>query len=89
MAGKVVAYTGDTAWTEHLPALARDADLFICESYHYDKPVRFHLNYCDIDAHRRELGPRRILLTHFSREMLLHAGDVPEECAHDGMKIVI
>jgi ribonuclease BN (tRNA processing enzyme) len=86
---KVIAYTGDSAWTEHMPALAQDADLFICESYHYAKPVRFHLNYPEIQQHRAELRPKRILLTHFSREMLLHTANVAEECAHDGMVIAI
>lgn len=86
---KVIAYTGDSAWTDDMPALAQDADLFICESYHYEKPVRFHLNYCDIEEHRDKLRPRRILLTHFSREMLLHTEQVPETCAHDGMVIAL
>lgn len=86
---KVISYTGDTAWTEHMPALAHDADLFICESYHYDKPVRFHFNYRDLNTHREKLHPRRILLTHFSREMLLNMSKVPEECAQDGMVVAI
>jgi ribonuclease BN (tRNA processing enzyme) len=86
---KVVSYTGDSAWTDDMPALAQDADLFICESYHFDKPVRFHLNYRDIAKHRSELHPKRILLTHFSREMLRHEQDVREECAHDGLVFAV
>ena len=42
---KVVSYTGDSAWTEHMPALAKDADLFIAECYFFQKAVPFHLNY--------------------------------------------
>jgi ribonuclease BN (tRNA processing enzyme) len=89
VAGTVISYTGDTAWTEHLPAVARDADLFICESYHYTKPVRFHLNYCDIGQYRDQLRPKRMILTHFSREMLAVADQVAEECAHDGLVVTI
>ena len=38
-------------------------------------------------AHRANSGARRIILTHMSREMLAHAGEVPEECIHDGMVV--
>ena len=55
VAGKIIAYTGDSEWTEHMPTLARGADLLIAECYFYSKPVRFHLNYPDIQAHREEI----------------------------------
>ncbi len=45
LAGKTIAYTGDTAWTDDLPALAVGADLLIAEAYYYDKPVLYHLSY--------------------------------------------
>jgi ribonuclease BN (tRNA processing enzyme) len=87
--GKVVAYTGDSAWTEHMPALAKDADLLICESYFYDTPIRFHMNHVDILEHRRKLAPRRMILTHFSPEMIEHIDDASEQCAYDGLTIDI
>jgi ribonuclease BN (tRNA processing enzyme) len=87
VAGKVIAYTGDSEWTEHMPILARGADLLIAECYFYAKPVRFHLNYPDIQAHREEMAAKRLVLTHLGREMLLHKDDVPEQCAHDGLRI--
>lgn len=87
VAGKTIAYTGDSAWTKHMPALGRDADLLICECYFYEKPVRFHLNYPDVREHWDDFGAKRIILTHMSREMLPHAGDIPEETAHDGMVV--
>jgi len=86
---KVIAYTGDSGWTEHMPAVARDADLFICECYYRDKPVRFHLNYRDIEQHRNELRAKRLVLTHLSRDMLLHLDDIPEQCAQDGLTLTI
>jgi ribonuclease BN (tRNA processing enzyme) len=88
-AGKVVSYTGDSAWTEHMPALARDADVFIAECYFYQKAVRFHLNYPDLKAHWSELRAKRIVLTHMGPEMLAQADLVPEECAYDGMVVSI
>jgi ribonuclease BN (tRNA processing enzyme) len=34
VADRVIAYTGDSEWTEHMPALADGADLFTAESYY-------------------------------------------------------
>jgi ribonuclease BN (tRNA processing enzyme) len=87
--GKVIAYTGDTEWTDDVARAARGADLLIAESYFYDRPVRWHLNYPDIVAHARGAGARRLILTHMSREMLARAADVPEECAWDGMVVTL
>ncbi len=85
VAGKVVSYTGDSAWTKYMPKVAEDADLFICECYFYAKPIRFHMNYPDIKKHWRELRAKRTILTHFSREMMLHKDAIPEETAYDGL----
>jgi phosphoribosyl 1,2-cyclic phosphodiesterase len=35
------------------------------------------------------VGARRVILTHMSREMLAHAGAVPEECAYDGLVVTV
>jgi len=87
--GKVVAYTGDTEWTDDVALVARGADLLIAECYYYEKPIKWHLNYPAIAAHRADFGARRVILTHMSREMLAHTGDVPEECAHDGLVVTL
>ncbi len=84
---KVIAYTGDTAWTEHLPALAEGSDLMIAECYGYSKAIPFHLNYGVISEWRDELRTRRLVLTHMGPEMLENAAGQPIECAHDGMVI--
>jgi ribonuclease BN (tRNA processing enzyme) len=89
VAGKAIAYTGDTEWTDDVARVARGADLLIAECYFYDKPVRWHLNYPDIAAHVAGLGARRVILTHMSRNMLAHTGDVAEECAHDGLVVTL
>jgi ribonuclease BN (tRNA processing enzyme) len=89
VADKVIAYTGDSEWTQQIPVLADGADLFIAECYFFKKPVRFHLNYPDITMHRQEIRAKRMVLTHLSREMLANLASVPEECAHDGLVIQI
>jgi hypothetical protein len=83
--GKTISYTGDSEWTDELAHVGRDADLLIAECYYFQKSVKWHLNYSDVAAHRADFGARRMILTHMSREMLAHAKDIPEECAHDGL----
>ena len=84
---KTVAYSGDTEWTAALPEVARDADLFVCEAYGFDKAVKFHLDYTTLMAHRDELACKQLVLTHMSPEMLHRASDVNARCAHDGLTI--
>jgi len=84
---KIIAYTGDSAWNEHIPELARGADLFISECYFYEKRVPFHMNYPDLVEHRVELEVKRMVLTHLGPEMLRHKDEIPEECAYDGLVI--
>jgi len=87
VAGKVIAYTGDSEWTQHMPALAEGADLCIAECYYFRKPVRFHLNYPDIVRHKSQIRAKRLILTHLGPEMLANLEDVAEECAHDGLVV--
>jgi ribonuclease BN (tRNA processing enzyme) len=87
VAGKTVAYTGDTAWTPVLAAAAAGADLLIAEAYQVSKPMPFHLRHADLVAHRAELTCRRIVLTHPSADVLGHAGELDFELAHDGLQI--
>ena len=87
--GKVICYTGDGEFGEEMALAARGADLLVSECYFYAKPVRWHLNYPEVVAHKEEFGAKRIILTHMSREMLAHADEVPEECAYDGMVVEI
>jgi ribonuclease BN (tRNA processing enzyme) len=85
--GKIIAYTGDTAWTDDLTAAAADADLLIAEAYYYDTPVPFHLRHADLAGHRRELTSRRTVLTHLSADMLTRPAQPGFETAHDGLVI--
>ncbi len=86
--GRIVCYSGDTAWTDRLVAAASGADLFICESYFYDKQVPFHLDYATFMQHRSEFDCKRIVLTHMGSDMLSHLRDLRLEAAHDGFEVV-
>jgi ribonuclease BN (tRNA processing enzyme) len=68
--GKVIAFTGDTGWTESLCAVAQGADLLISECFQYDVTLPIHLDYKTIDANYERLGAKRVLLTHMGEAML-------------------
>ncbi len=81
---KIVAYSGDTQWTDALLKAANGADLFVAEAYFFEKQIRFHLDFRTLESHRMQLGCRRLVLTHMSEDMLRRRKDVAIECAHDG-----
>jgi ribonuclease BN (tRNA processing enzyme) len=87
--GRIVAYTGDTEWTDDVARIATGADLLIAECYFYGKAIPGHLTYPAIAERVRAAGAKRVILTHMSAEMLARRSDVPEECASDGMVITL
>ena len=87
LGGKVIAYTGDTAWTPAIAEAAAGADLFIAEAYYWDKPVPHHLRHADLVSHANELTARRTVLTHMSADMLRHRERACHETAHDGLVV--
>ncbi len=87
VAGRTIAYTGDTEWTDDVARIAAGADLLIAECYFFGKSIKGHLTYPAIVDRVRRAGAKRMILTHMSVEMLAHRDDVPEACAADGMVI--
>jgi ribonuclease BN (tRNA processing enzyme) len=87
--GRMIAFSGDTEWTEALIPLGRDADLFICEAYTREKPTKLHLALAQLEARLPEIRPKRLVLTHMSEEMLARRHEVPFQTAEDGMVIEI
>jgi ribonuclease BN (tRNA processing enzyme) len=87
--GKVVAYSGDTAWSEELPEACRRADLFICECSEYRSADGGHIDYQTLLEHLGELDCRRIILTHLGETMLGRCGSLELECASDGAFLIL
>ena len=87
--GKVVAYSGDTEWTDALIPAAHGADLFVCECNFLEKGAGYHLDYRTLMDHRMELGCRRLVLTHMGDEMLRKVGSLDVEGAEDGKSFVL
>jgi len=83
---RVVAYSGDTEWCDELAEAGRDADLFICEAYFYDKPIKFHLDLKTLESHLPAFRPKRLVLTHMGPDMLGREG-LGYELAADGKSI--
>jgi ribonuclease BN (tRNA processing enzyme) len=77
----VIAYTGDTEWTDNLIELGRDADLPIAESYYYDRLIPFHLSYRTLLERLPTIAPKRLVLTHMSDDMLRRSVDINHERA--------
>jgi len=85
--GKVIAYSGDTEWTDALLSAADNADLFICEAYFFEKQMKFHLDYATLIAHREQLTCKRLVVTHMNADMLAHVAGLGVEAADDGKLI--
>ena len=83
--GRVVAYSGDTEWTDNLIATGRDADLFLCEAYVRERRVKNHLDLRTLETYLPEINPKKLILTHLSDELLLHRHDLGHLVADDGM----
>lgn len=86
---RTIVYSGDTAWTDTLVEAVKGASLLVCESYFFDKKVRYHLDYTTLKAHRHRLECARIILTHMSGDMLRRCYDAEFECADDSMVVVV
>lgn len=67
---KVLAFSGDTAWTESLIDVSAGADLFLCECHTFEPNDIYHLDWQTLKAKQFLLRARRILLTHMSQPML-------------------
>jgi len=83
--GKVIAFSGDSEWTNTLIDIGYEADLFICEAYTRDKPIATHMALSSLERHLGQIRPKRLILTHMSDDMLARRAEVPFETAEDGM----
>jgi ribonuclease BN (tRNA processing enzyme) len=84
----VLAYSGDSAPSDSLVELARDADLFVCEATlaraEDDGDPRGHLSDDEAVAAFEAGGAKRLLVTHRPAELALPEG---LEQARDGLEL--
>jgi ribonuclease BN (tRNA processing enzyme) len=87
--GRSVSYSGDTEWTDQLPLLAQDSDLFICECFSYDQPTPGHLDYVTLMREKGRFSTERLVLTHPGPQLLEWAGQLELELLEDGARLVL
>jgi ribonuclease BN (tRNA processing enzyme) len=87
-AAKALAYSGDSAPSEALAELARDADLFLCEATlaKEETDLRGHLTADEAVAAFRDSGARRLVVIHRPHELAL---DETLERAYDGWQTTV
>jgi ribonuclease BN (tRNA processing enzyme) len=66
----VLAYSGDTEWTDALIPIADGADLFIVECYEHARIVAGHNTWSVLKDRLPDLRARRIMITHMNPSML-------------------
>lgn len=89
---KVLAFSGDTRWTEALVDVADEADLLIAECHSCRPNGIHHLDWQTLNEHGDELRAKRILLTHMSQPMLDRLPELDHdrfEFATDGLVTVV
>lgn len=88
-AGRTLAFSGDTAWTDALIDAAAGADLFLCHVYSFAIPQTTMLSYAALRAQRHRLTCRRLVLTHIGAELEQRLAEVTEEVGADGQEILL
>jgi len=66
----VLAYSGDTEWTDALIPIADRADLFIIECCEYARLITGHISWSVLKTKLQTLRARRIMITHMNPSML-------------------
>jgi ribonuclease BN (tRNA processing enzyme) len=92
-AGKCLCYSADTAPSENVVALARDADLFLCEvtvGLGVERgPARGHLSAVEAAAMAQRARARRLALTHYGAGCLAIALEEAARTEYHGPCVVV
>jgi ribonuclease BN (tRNA processing enzyme) len=87
--GRVIVYSGDTAWTEALVQETGGADLFVCECSSFETPLEKHITHRDLTSHRDRIRARRTLLVHPGEDVIARRQELTFELAEDGMRLTL
>lgn len=85
VAGRIIAFSGDTAWDENLIDAAAGAEIFICEAWSLRPRAPVHLDIETLRARRADLDCERIVLTHMGEDVLAALPIEGFTAAEDGM----
>ena len=87
---KLLAYSGDTQWTDALLPVAAGADLFIVECYEYERELTGHMTWTTLKRRLADFSARRVMVTHMNPSMLARLDEVRQSgvlIAEDGMAL--
>jgi ribonuclease BN (tRNA processing enzyme) len=84
--GRLMVFSGDSAWTDEFVEQSRGADLFLCECCSIKPAAPIHTSYEEIMANRERFECKRIVLTHLGLDVR-QRDDLELERAEDGMTI--
>ncbi|MBK0383688.1 MBL fold metallo-hydrolase [Pedobacter sp. SD-b] len=84
---KIIAFSGDTEWTNNLIPLADEADLLICECNGFKTIGKGHLNYQTIIKNQHLLNAKQIILNHLGDEALENQDFFEIPIAKEGLEI--
>lgn len=86
-AGKIITYSGDTAWNDNYLAAAHGADLLITEASSYRLQIPYHLDYLTLQEHLPQIRVKQVIVTHMSQDMLDNLDKLDCPYAVDGMVV--
>ena len=84
---KTFAYSGDTAWTDTLVELTRDADLCLVECFSGDGPVPNHMDWPTLEANLPRFSAKQTVITHMGQSALARRAEMEKAglvLAYDG-----
>jgi ribonuclease BN (tRNA processing enzyme) len=87
MDGRIVVFSGDTAWTDELAKQSEDADLLVCECSSLEPETEFHMSYRDLETRRDAIQAQRVVLTHADEQVIARRSELVFELADDGQEI--
>lgn len=87
--GKVLAFSGDTSWTDILYKISEQADVFICECNFYETPNANHINYKELMNKKEAFTCKKMILNHLSEEMLRMKERIEIPIAEEGQTIEV
>lgn len=72
----MLAYSGDTEWTQALVPIADGTDLLVIECFGYSGSAPGHMTWQILKPRLAELRARRIMVTHMGPTMLEHVDEI-------------
>ncbi|EMR02210.1 MBL fold metallo-hydrolase [Cesiribacter andamanensis] len=87
--GKVLAFSGDTAWHNNLLPLSKGADLFICECNFLKGEKPGHLSWELLKPRLGQFSVREMRLTHVGDEVLEQQQTLSVKVLADGERLSI